>query len=180
MRYRTLEIRWHDSKPISSCDFQPVPFKKARPSSSSPSAFATQSYRLATAGEDNHVRLWMVHPYLCSATQRPARVEYLATLSRHSAAVNAVRWSPAGDLLASAGDDGMVIIWAPSASPPVATYGSDLSAEELANEKEFWRPRTTFRCTTMQVYDLAWSPTGEFLLTGSTDNTARVFAAADG
>ena len=49
MRYRTLEIRWHDSKPISSCDFQPLPFKKARPPS-----FATQSYRLATAGEDNH------------------------------------------------------------------------------------------------------------------------------
>ncbi|KAJ7628904.1 WD40 repeat-like protein [Roridomyces roridus] len=175
MRYRTLEIRWHDSKPISSCDFQPLPFKKARPAS-----FATQSYRLATAGEDNHVRLWMVHPHLCSDPPRPARVEYLATLSRHSAAVNVVRWAPAGDLLASAGDDGMVIIWAPSSTPPVSTYGSDLTAEELANEKEFWRPRTTFKCTSMQVYDLAWSPTGEFLLTGSTDNTARIYSATDG
>ena len=27
---------------------------------------------------------------------RPPRVEYLATLSRHSAAVNVVRWSPSG------------------------------------------------------------------------------------
>ena len=32
----------------------------------------------------------------------------------------------------------------------------------------------------MQVYDLAWSPTGEFILAGSTDNAARVFASADG
>ena len=32
----------------------------------------------------------------------------------------------------------------------------------------------------MQVYDLAWSPTGEYIVAGSTDNTARVFAAADG
>ncbi len=32
----------------------------------------------------------------------------------------------------------------------------------------------------MQVYDLAWSPTGEYIIAGSTDNTARVFAAADG
>jgi WD40 repeat protein len=36
------------------------------------------------------------------------------------------------------------------------------------------------RCTTMQVYDLAWSPTGEYILAGSTDNCARVFSADDG
>ena len=55
MRVRTLEIRWHDSKPISTCDFQPVFFKKARPVQDK--AFAGQSYRLATGGEDNHVRV---------------------------------------------------------------------------------------------------------------------------
>jgi hypothetical protein len=55
MRFRTLEIRWHDSKPISSCDFQHIPFKKARPSAEK--GFAGQSYRLATGGEDNHVRV---------------------------------------------------------------------------------------------------------------------------
>lgn len=36
------------------------------------------------------------------------------------------------------------------------------------------------RCTTMQVYDLTWSPTGEYILAGSTDNVARVFTASDG
>ena len=125
MRVRTLEIRWHDSKPISTCDFQPVPFKKARPTQDK--NFVAQSYRLATGGEDNHVRvriasastipirstdcslsqLWMVHPNIMppsvlenagteTTTPRPPRVEYLATLSRHSAAVNVVRWSPNG------------------------------------------------------------------------------------
>ncbi|KAK7042652.1 WD-repeats-region domain-containing protein [Favolaschia claudopus] len=190
MRYRTLEIRWHDSKPISSCDFQPVQFKKARPQGD-PRAFASQAYRLATGGEDNHVRVWMVYPNIRPAEveaesmpdagpPRPARVEYLATLSRHSAAVNVVRFSPNGEFIASAGDDGMVIIWAQSATPQTSTYGSDLSPEDLQHEKEYWKPRTTFRCTTMQVYDLAWSPTGEYLLTGSTDNCARVYASADG
>ncbi len=110
---------------------------------------------------------------------RPPRVEYLATLSRHSAAVNVVHFSPngrsssfchkpglifsaQGELIASAGDgeyhfslgffvvltshpDGMIIIWAPSTSPPPATYGSDLSPEDLQHEKEYWKPRTTFR-----------------------------------
>lgn len=32
----------------------------------------------------------------------------------------------------------------------------------------------------MQVYDLAWSPSGEYIFAGSTDNTARIFSAADG
>ncbi|OAX39297.1 WD40 repeat-like protein [Rhizopogon vinicolor AM-OR11-026] len=178
MRYRTLEIRWHDSKPISTCDFQPVAFKKARPTQEK--NFAAQSYRLATGGEDNHVRIWMVHPNILpsslvesaeGAAPHPARVEYLATLSRHSAAVNVVRFSP---------NDGMIIIWAPSSSPQVATYGSDLTADEMQYEKEYWKPRITFRCTTMQVYDLAWSPTGEYILAGSTDNCARVFSADDG
>ncbi|KAG6835054.1 hypothetical protein H0H93_005249 [Arthromyces matolae] len=190
MRFRTLEIRWHDSKPISSCDFQPVPFKKARPGAGQDKVFASQAYRLATAGEDNHVRLWMVHPNIRPSTlveeqdaanaPRPPRVEYLATLSRHSAAVNVVRFSPNGDLIASAGDDGMIIIWSPSATPQASTYGSDLTPEEMQHEKEYWKPRTTFRCTTMQVYDLAWSPNGEYIIAGSTDNTARVFSVSDG
>ncbi|PPQ96476.1 hypothetical protein CVT26_010470 [Gymnopilus dilepis] len=193
MRFRTLEIRWHDSKPISTCDFQPLPFKKARLAPGQEKNYGTQSYRLATGGEDNHVRIWMVHPHLrptslleegdpnaASSSPRPPRVEYLATLSRHSAAVNVVRFSPNGELIASAGDDGMIIIWAPSSSPQTATYGSDLSAEDLQYEKEYWKPRTTFRCTPMQVYDLAWSPTGEYIIAGSTDNTARIFSATDG
>lgn len=55
MRVRTLEIRWHDSKPISTCDFQPLPFKKARPAHDK--QYPAQTYRLATGGEDNHVRV---------------------------------------------------------------------------------------------------------------------------
>ncbi|KAH9944928.1 WD40 repeat-like protein [Amylocystis lapponica] len=192
MRVRTLEIRWHDSKPISTCDFQPVPFKRARPAHDR--SFAGQSYRLATGGEDNHVRLWMVRPNIMpqsvvegastsagdAPTPRPPRVEYLATLSRHSAAVNVVRFSPNGDLIASAGDDGMIIIWSPTTSPHANSYGSDLSAEDMQLEKEHWKARTTFRCTSMQVYDLAWSPTGEYIIAGSTDNCARIYTANEG
>ncbi|KAI0696334.1 WD40-repeat-containing domain protein [Cytidiella melzeri] len=189
MRVRTLEIRWHDNKPISTCDFQPIPFKKARPTQEK--SFTGQTYKLATGGEDNHVRLWAVHPNIMppsvlesagaeAVAPRPSRVEYLATLSRHSAAVNVVRFSPNGEVIASAGDDGMIIIWAPSTTPQTASYGSDLTAEEMQYEKEYWKPRITFRCSTMQVYDLAWSPSGEYIIAGSTDNCARIFTASEG
>ncbi|KZT43279.1 WD40 repeat-like protein [Sistotremastrum suecicum HHB10207 ss-3] len=187
VRVRTLEIRWHDSKPITTCDFQPRAFKKNR----TPADYATESYKLATGGEDNSIRVWMVHPNILppslaatsgDATAAPAphppRIEYLSTLSRHTAPVNVVRWSPNGELIASAGDDGMVIIWAPSSNPSTS-FGAE-SADDVQYEKEFWKPRLTLPCTTMQVYDLAWSPTGEYVLTGSTDNTARVFSVADG
>ncbi|ESK87982.1 chromatin assembly complex protein [Moniliophthora roreri MCA 2997] len=205
MRFRTLEIRWHDSKAISTCDFQPIPvFKKARPPGLGSSdvsqqewteKWASQSYRLATGGDDNHVRVWMVHPNIrpttaaaaaeasTSTTQtapRPPRIEYLATLSKHSAPVNVVRWSPNGETMASAGDDGMIIIWAPSSTPQASAYGSDVNPDEMSNEKEFWKPRIMVRCTTMEVYDLAWSPTSEYIIAGSTDNAARIFHAADG
>lgn len=36
------------------------------------------------------------------------------------------------------------------------------------------------RCTTSEIYDLAWSPTGEYIIAGSTDNAARIFNVADG
>ena len=38
----------------------------------------------------------------------------------------------------------------------------------------------TCRVTTKHVYDLAWSPDGEFFIAGSTDNTATIWKAASG
>lgn len=56
MRVKTLEIRWHDQKPISTCDFQPMPHaRKARQSKES--QLSALCYRLATGGEDNNVRV---------------------------------------------------------------------------------------------------------------------------
>lgn len=39
----------------------------------------------------------------------------------------------------------MIIIWAPSNTPQSSVYGSDLTPEEMQYEKEFWKPRITFR-----------------------------------
>lgn len=36
------------------------------------------------------------------------------------------------------------------------------------------------RVTTKHVYDLAWSPDSEFLIAGSTDNTASIWKAGTG
>lgn len=62
MRVKCLEIHWHDGKPIATCDFQPIPFKKARPTVGGERSFTRQSYKLATGGEDNHVRVRGLYP----------------------------------------------------------------------------------------------------------------------
>ncbi|KAG8973391.1 hypothetical protein FRB90_009939, partial [Tulasnella sp. 427] len=175
----------------------PPPTAAASSASSSSSAINTnygvgQSFRFATGGSDNNVRLWMVYPNILppsvaaaaassSGGSKPAphppRVEYLATLVKHAGAVNVVRFSPSGEYLASAGDDGMIIIWMPT-DRPVHTFGAD--PEEAQYEKEHWKPKIVLRCTSREVYDLAWSPNGEYIIAGSTDNTARVYNAADG
>ncbi|KAG8979227.1 hypothetical protein FRB94_012472 [Tulasnella sp. JGI-2019a] len=213
MRVKTLEIRWHNGDPIYACDFQPLPQSqlkklisprvaghKDQPGAAPVSAGAPvtaygagQSFRFATGGSDNNVRVWMVYPNILppataaatatsSSTQsrptpHPPRVEYLATLVKHAGAVNVVRFSPNGEYLASAGDDGMIIIWTPT-DRPVHVFGSD--AEEAQYEKEHWKPKIVLRCTSREVYDLAWSPNGEWIVAGSTDNTARIYNATDG
>lgn len=71
----------------------------------------------------------------------------------------------------------MIIIWAPTDRPPVAVYRSESMMDE---DPEHWKVRISFRCTTNEIYDLAWSPTGEYVIAGSTDNAARVFSVTDG
>jgi chromatin assembly factor 1 subunit B len=80
-----------------------------------------------------------------------------------------------GEMLASAGDDGNVILWVPS-EPPITTLG-----DEHVEDKETWRVKHMCRSSTgAEIYDLAWSPDGVFFITGGVDNTARIFNAQTG
>jgi chromatin assembly factor 1 subunit B len=80
-----------------------------------------------------------------------------------------------GEMLASAGDDGNVILWIPSEVP------TTILGEDHAEDKETWRVKHMCRSSTgAEIYDLAWSPDGVFFITGGVDNTARIFNAQTG
>lgn len=150
-----------------------------------------QSWRLATAGGDNNVRIWMIHPNIPSpaalaasstGAMHPPRTEYAATLTRHTGVVNVVRFSPQGDVLASAGDDGNVLFWVRSDQLRQA-FGENhfTSAEgEAQYDKESWRVRLMTRATPQELYDMAWSPDGEHVAVGGTDFAVRIINTADG
>ncbi|KAL9061289.1 MAG: hypothetical protein Q9162_000163 [Coniocarpon cinnabarinum] len=154
MKAAPLLVAWHnDSAPIYSVQFE-----------------HGGKGRLASAGGDNNVRLWKLN-----GSGGDQEVTYLSTLTRHTQAVNVVRWSPRGEMLASAGDDGNVLLWVPS------DHGPSHLGEEHADDKETWVVKRMCRSTSgAEIYDLAWSPDGAFFVTGSMDNVARIFSAETG
>jgi len=79
-----------------------------------------------------------------------------------------------GELLASAGDDGNVILWVPSENPS-HSFGS-----ENTDDKETWRTKHMCRSLGTEIYDLAWSPDATYFIIGSMDNIARIYNAGTG
>ena len=93
---------------------------------------------------------------------------YLCSLNGHEKAVNAVRFSPDGRLLATGGDDGTLLIWARDTSsekPP--------STDEEA--KEVWKIESRVGLPT-DVFDISWSTLGTELVVASTDNRCTMYA----
>ncbi|KAH0537923.1 hypothetical protein FGG08_005405 [Glutinoglossum americanum] len=80
------------------------------------------------------------------------------------------------EMLASAGDDGNVLLWVPS-----ETHNHTPSfGEDNLEDKETWRVKHMCRSFGSEIYDLAWSPDGVFFITGSMDNIARIYNAQTG
>lgn len=169
MKAKALTVHWHqDNQPIYSAHFQPSPSGVPK--------------RLATCGGDNNVRLWKLEHQDAESPTTVTLVNYLATLSKHTQAVNVVRFDPKGNILASAGDDGIIFLWSLAPSNNQSNikqkgFGQD---DDDVEDKETWKLRLSCRSALAEIYDLAWSPDSQYLLTGSMDNIARVYNASTG
>ncbi|XP_010649386.1 chromatin assembly factor 1 subunit FAS2 isoform X1 [Vitis vinifera] len=91
MRGGTVQINWHDTKPILTLDFHPL------------------SGTLATGGADYDIKLWLINSG--EVQKEVPTVSYQTSLSYHGSAVNILRFSPTGEQLASGADGGELIIW---------------------------------------------------------------------
>ncbi|XP_041127473.1 chromatin assembly factor 1 subunit B-like isoform X1 [Polyodon spathula] len=153
MKVITCEIAWHNKEPVYSIDFQHGADGKIN--------------RLATAGVDTTVRMWKIE----KGPDGKAIVEFLSNLARHSKAVNVVRFSPNSELLASGGDDAAILLWKlnDSKEPEQPAFQED---EDAQLNKEYWTVVKTLRGHIEDVYDISWTADGNFMVSGSVDNTA--------
>ncbi|XP_006569606.1 actin-interacting protein 1 isoform X2 [Apis mellifera] len=115
------------SKPINSCDFRP-----------------TRPFRLITGSEDNTIAVFEGPPF-----------KFKMTKQEHTRFVQAVRYSPSGNLFASAGFDGKVFIYDGINSDLIGEIGSPAHQGG--------------------VYGVAWKPDGSQLLTASGDKTCKLW-----
>ncbi|KAK6197393.1 WD40-repeat-containing domain protein [Scheffersomyces amazonensis] len=165
MNASTITVHWHDdNQPIYSATFQP----------------GVEGSRLVTGGGDNNIRIWSInHKHIETSqsngqVQPNTNVEYLSTLRKHTQAVNIVRFNKAGTLLASAGDDGTVMIWQMS-NQIIRDFESQGDNEEDDDVKESWRVILQLRSSMSEINDICWSPNDEYIVTGSMDNTLRIY-----
>jgi len=120
------EIAGH-SKTINSCDFKP-----SRP------------FRIITGSEDNFVGIYEGPPF-----------KFKSQIEDHTRFVQAVRFSPSGDLFATAGFDGKILLFRSNDYSKVGEFGSPAHSGG--------------------VYAISWSPDGKELLSCSGDKTCKIW-----
>jgi WD40 repeat protein/predicted Ser/Thr protein kinase len=130
---------------------QPIP---GASSSATSVAWSPDGRRLAWGGDEGWVSIARVE----AASGTIARDGALRSQRRHATWVNAVGWSPKGDVVASAGQDGALRIW------DAATGGE--------------RASHATRTSTPLTF-LAWSPEGTSLATGGADWTVTLWDAIE-
>src|SRR5262249_31538872 len=119
-------------------------------------AWSPDGTRLASSGDDGNVCLW-----------EASDGTLLGKLQGHSGRVMSVDWSPDGTRLASAGegkDGGELFVW-------------DMENQKASPYGELVQ---TLKGHPDSVFTLAWSPTGEVLVSGGSDGTIRWWEVSSG
>lgn len=139
MKGGTVQINWHDTKPVLTLDFHPT------------------SGILATGGADFDIKLWLINPG--EIQKKTPTASYQNSLAFHGSAVNAIRFSPSGEYLASGADGGELVIW----------------KLHFTDAGQTWKVLKTLSFHRKDVLDLQWSTDGAFLVSGSVDNSCIIW-----
>ncbi|CCF57817.1 hypothetical protein KAFR_0D01700 [Kazachstania africana CBS 2517] len=169
MEASNLQIYWHESQPVYSLCFQPN------------YDTSNTTKKLFTAGGDNKIRAWNLE--LIESPNQGSKqikkvdtIDFLSSLQQHEQAVNVVRFNSDGTVLASAGDDGQIILWKRNdaeAKPVPSTFGASESDGEFKESWFVWKRLKS--SSNSEIYDLSWSPNDKYVVCGCMDNCIRIF-----
>ena len=87
--------------------------------------------------------------------------------------VNAVRFSGNGECLATAGDDGYVIVWYLTTKPLDTSVAPATSWNNVTSPRQL--QRIILRGKLSEICDLSWTSDSKFIITGSVDGTVGVW-----
>lgn len=125
--------------------------------------------RLVTGGLDSKVKVWSTKGIADPDEESKPRL--LASMSSHTGAVTAVKFSPDGRYIASGSDDRIVLVSELDTSrAPRGEFGSGVA------EAEVWTPRKRLVGHDNDVQDLAWSPDGQLLVSVGLDSAIIVWS----
>ncbi len=108
--------------------------------------------------------------------------ESLRILKGHRGPVSSVAWSPDGSLIVSGSDDETLRIWDSAGYQPLNTDfvtrrdGETLRTQDSASEESF----QVLIGHAGEVTSVSWSPDGTRIVSGSNDNTLRIWDVASG
>ena len=101
------------------------------------------------------------------------RVDYILDFEGHSMSVNAVRFSPNGECVATAGDDGYVIVWYLTTKPLDSSVIPAMSWNDVTSNRQL--QRIILRGKISEICDLSWTKDSKYIITGSVDGTVGVW-----
>ncbi|XP_074301994.1 chromatin assembly factor 1 subunit FAS2-like [Silene latifolia] len=181
MKGGTVQINWHDTKPVLTLDFHPI------------------SGLLATGGADFDIKIWQIDSG--EAQNKIPTASYQTSLSYHSSAVNVLRFALSGELLASGADGGELILWKSHLTDTGQTW--KVNKTLLFHRKDVldmqWSRDGAFLITgsvdnsciiwdadkgcVLQILDahlhyvqgVAWDPLSKFVASISSDRSCRVY-----
>jgi WD40 repeat protein/serine/threonine protein kinase len=130
--------------------------------------FSPDGRRIVTAGQDGKAIVWERPPELTGMYQQ--RTQFTG----HEGAVYSARFSPDGKLVATGGYDNMVMVWDPEEVKPA-------SIEAILKKIPEVKPNyMRLAGHSGPVRSVAFSPNGKLAISGSEDNTIRVWDVATG